>query len=275
MTFHKQISSALGKKLSEKQADALPRGYSGVGDILVLRLKKELMGKRKEIGAAVLKLLPQFRTVVLEKGINGTTRKPRMEVLSGKKSLETVHREHGCVFKLDLSKAMWSGGNKGERARLAGMIKPNEKVVDMFAGIGYWTLPVAKKARQVTAIDVNPAAIAMLKENLKLNRLSHKVTVLKGDCRDISEELAGTADRVISGWLDDSLVFFPSALKMAKKGGIIHYHEALPIDQVEARTEELKDVASAYGRALKVLDVQHVKSMSPSKQHLVFDLKVC
>lgn len=274
MSFHEQLSDVLGKKLSEKQLDVLPRGYSGVGEVMVLRLKPELVADRKAIGAAALKLLPQFRTVVLEKGINGTTRKPRMEVLAGKKSLETIHREHGCAFKLDLGKVMWSAGNKGERARLANMVKPNEKVVDMFAGIGYWTLPVAKKAKQVTAMDVNPTALAFLRENLKLNRLSHKVTVMKGDCRNFSDELAGTADRVISGWLDDSLVFFPSALKMAKKGAIIHYHEALPIDQVEARTEELKDVAAAYGRTLKVLDIQHVKSMSPSKQHLVFDLKV-
>ncbi|MFH0830275.1 MAG: class I SAM-dependent methyltransferase family protein [Candidatus Aenigmatarchaeota archaeon] len=265
----------MSKKLSEKQLAALPRGYNGVGEIMILRLKPELMVARKQIGAAALKVLPHFRTVALEKGISGTTRKPRMEVLAGKSSLETIHREHGCVFKMDLNKVMWSGGNKGERGRLAGMIKPNEKIVDMFAGIGYWTLPVAKKAKQVTAIDVNPTALAFLKENLKLNRLSHKVTVLRGDCRNLSDDLAGTADRVISGWLDDSLVFFPSALKIAKKGATIHYHEALPLDQVEARTEELKDVASAYGRTLKVLDIQHVKSMSPGKQHLVFDLKVC
>ncbi len=233
-----------------------------------------MTAKKKVIGAAVLKMMPRFRTVALERGINGATRRPRMEVLAGSRSLLTVHREHGCLFKLDLDKVMWSAGNKGERARLAGMVGKKDNVVDMFAGIGYWTVPVARKARRVTAIDINPKALAFLEQNLKLNGLSQKVKVIRGDCRNVAEELAGTADRVIAGWLDDTLAYFPAALKMAKKGAIIHYHEALPADQVEARAEDLHDVAAAHGRKLTIEDIQQVKSISPGRQHLVFDLKV-
>jgi len=272
--FYNQMRLALHEKLPDKALDSLPRGYWTVGDILVLRLKPALVKYRGAIGKAVLRLYPQYRTVALEKSIDGPTRKPRIEVIAGSKNTQTLHKEHGCLFKLDLSKVMWSAGNKAERARLAKQVKSNEHVVDMFAGIGYWTVPAAKRAASVTAMDINPTAIAFLKQNLKLNRIAHKVNVLQGDCRELADKHEGTADRVIMGWLDDTLAYFPAALKIASDGATIHYHESLPPDQVEKRAEDLRDVAAAHGRKLSIEDVQEVKSMGPGRRHLVFDIKL-
>jgi tRNA wybutosine-synthesizing protein 2 len=273
VSFYSKLSEKLEGKLPKKTLDKLPRSYFLLGDVITLKLNGSLLKSKRQIGAAILEVLPYARSVVLIKDIKGTEREPKAEVIAGSRKTETVHREHGCLFALDPAKIMWSKGNKAERQRMMAIAGRGENVVDMFAGVGYWTVPMAKHGNvtSIKAIDINPVAIKYLKKNIALNR-TWNVEVLKGDCKEHAETLADSADRVIMGWLYGTERFLPAALKIAKTGGIIHFHDTVPEKEVPNRINMLKDIAAHHGCFLDVDDIQLVKGYSPGVNHYVYDL---
>lgn len=262
MSFHSKLSVMLPELTSKE----LPRGYQIVGKVLLVRLKPKLYKHRRAIGKAVLKLLPYLHTVALERGFEGITRKPKIEIIAGKRSLNTLHKEHNCVFNLDLRKSMWSKGNKFERQRIVKLAKPHETVVDMFAGVGYWSIFLAKKVQKIYAIDINHDAVKYLQRNIFLNKVESKVEILEGNCKRFSKALKGVADRIVMGYLYDTEKFLPAALTMAKKGASIHMHRIVKNYEIEKIKRDLPE-------SMKVLGVKRVKSYAPNVWHVVFDLR--
>ena len=273
MSFYSQLSEKLKGKLPEKAVDLLPRSYFLLGDVMTIKLNSKLLPRRKAIGAAIREVLPYVRSVLLTRAIKGSEREPRAEVIAGSKKTETVHKEHGCRFALDPAKIMWSKGNKKERQRMMLIAERGETIVDMFGGVGYWAIPLAKsgKAKQVKAIDVNPIAIRYLRKNIELNKLGN-VEVIKGDCRAQADKLADSADRVVMGYLHGTERFLPAALKIAKEGAVIHFHDLAAECNVPARLNMLKDIAAHNGCFLDVQDIQLVKGFSPGINHYVYDI---
>ena len=199
MKFYQSLYKNLENKLSKKELGLLPRSYNLVGKLLVIRLNKNLMKYKKKIGEACIHILPYVHTVVLEKGIEGEYRKPKIEILAGCKehdSTQTILKEHNCQFLIDVSKVMWSKGNKEERQRITKLSKPNETIVDMFAGIGYFSIFLAKKVKKIYAIEINKDSIEFLRKNAWLNNVENKIEILQGDCRKFSSLLENTADRI-------------------------------------------------------------------------------
>jgi len=264
MSFSSQLREKLAGKLSEKELGLLPSSYLMLGKILLFKLKPGLLSQRKLIGKATLELMPYLDSVFLQKGISERERKPKIELLAGKRCGEALHNENGCSFLLDVRKVMWSKGNKAEKMRLVSLAKRGETVVDMFAGIGYWTVLLAKntKVRKIYAIDINPAAIKYLEMNVSLNKLGAKVEVLKGDCRKFAPVLEGAADRVIMGYLWGTNKFLPAALRMAKHGATIHYHCIL---KEGAKAPKIKSA--------KLVRMKMIKDYSPGMCHYVLDLE--
>jgi tRNA wybutosine-synthesizing protein 2 len=267
MSFYTMLREELESKLSGKELDILPGGYQIIGDILIIKLDKRILKHRKLIGKAIIKVLPQIKTVCLFKRLKSVTRKPEVEVIAGFKNTVTLHKEHGCQFLIDVAESMWSKGNKQERMRLTKLAKPGETIVDMFAGIGYWSIFLAKYSRpkKVYAIDINPKAAEFLKKNSFLNKVESKIEVLEGDCRLFAKLLEGTADRIVMGYLFETEKFLPYAVKMAKKKCVIHFHR-------NVKDEELEKIKGKLKKKFKIIDVVKVKSYSARTNHYVFDL---
>lgn len=276
MGFYLKLREKLERELSENELELLPRSYQIVGKILLLKLKPELLKHKKPVGAAILELLPYLQTVCLQKRISEAERKPEVEAIAGKKSFLALHRENGCLFEMDVSKSMFSKGNKAEKARLASLIKPGETVIDMFAGIGYWTIPIAKftGAKKVFAIDINAEAADFLERNALLNGVRERVEILKGDCRDFAGKLENTADRIIMGCLFETEKFLPAALKMAKDGCIIHFHRNADMENIGRIKAGIIETAGKSGYEVQVLSTVKVKSYAPKIWHVVMDLRV-
>jgi len=178
------------------------------------------------------------------------------------------------VYKLDVAKIMFSQGNFYERRRM-GTVGHGEKVVDMFAGIGYFTLPMAVHARpeKILAIELNPESYGYLCENVRLNHVEDIVEPVLGDCREKAP--AGWADRVIMGYVGTTQEYLPWGIRALKPGGILHYHETTPDKLVFGRpVENIINAAKELGRGAEILEKIKVKKYSPGVWHVVVDARI-
>lgn len=255
-----------------KELLAKIRGYEVIGHVAVIRLPKELLPWKETIANALLKG-GGIKTVVLWKGTEGRMRIPKVEVIAGN-GTETIHKENGCLFKLDVSKVLFCPGNLYERMRLPKLVREGEVVVDMFAGIGQFTIPIAKHANPsvVFSIELNPVAFTYLCENVRINRVGHKVRAFLGDCAQLAPR--GVADRVILGLLHLSSVYLPLAMEVLKpEGGIVHYHESVPCG-IGFERPIRRILEAAAGRKVEILEKRVVKSYSPGVDHVVIDARI-
>ncbi len=254
-----------------RKADHL-RGWELLGDVVVVSLPLETDAEKRETGKSLLRFFPRAMTVVNRKGIHDIFRQPEVEVLYGD-GTHTVHKENGCRFVMDVSKVMFSAGNMEERRRMAYVSNRNEVVLDMFAGIGQFTIPMAKhsRPRKVIAIEKNPVAHGFLWENVKINKLDN-VDAILGDCREKSP--MGAVDRVVMGYLFDTHAFLPHAFRALRGAGIIHFHSLVRRRDERAVESAIKKKASSEGFTATRIKRRKVKSYSPGYHHVVFDVDV-
>jgi tRNA wybutosine-synthesizing protein 2 len=266
----KTLESILNIPLHEKEL--LPSGWQLLGDVIIITLREELETRKNDIAKALLSMYPGCRTVLLDRGISGQMRQPEREIIAGERT-ETIHRENGCLFKLDAMRIMYSQGNLAERKRMSRLGK-GEVVVDMFAGIGYFSIPMAvhSKPEKIFAIEINPVSAGFLRENIRLNRVEKIIEPVEGDCALVTPR--GIADRVIMGYLD-AHQYLEHGIRALVPGGILHFHEAVP-EAVERRPiERIIDAAEKLGRKVEIISVRKVKKYSPGVWHVVVDAKIC
>ncbi len=195
-----------------------------------------------------------------------------MEVLYGTDT-ESVRLENGIRYRFDVTKVMFASGNTDERMRMRRLDCEGETVLDMFAGIGYFTLPLAKfsGARRVFACEKNPESYEYLVRNIRDNGLQGRVIPILGDNRDLPGK--AFADRILMGYVQTTSEFLPAALRMLRPGGTIHYHDTFYVKERDARIKEIFD--EACGRdGYEVLSIREVKSFAPSVSHYVADVRV-
>jgi len=253
----------------------LPHKWELIGDVVVLKLPNELSSSSEPVAKAYAEEF-KAKAVLKDLGIDGEFREPKMEILWSQGTTETVHTENKVRFALDPMKVMFSSGNVDERVRMATVPKENETVVDMFAGIGYFTIPIAvhSKVAKVIACEKNPAAYQFLEKNIELNNVKSKVQPFLGDNRDAPEKVA---DRIIMGYLPSPRPFLPKAIKMLKrnKDCVIHYHENAPENEVPwALYSRVAGAAGEPGRGAKLLGYRWIKSYKPRIWHAVVDVKI-
>lgn len=266
MEFRQKLASRTGLV-----AERLPSSYQMVGDVMLLRMLRVPRAEKKNVAVALLRLFPRVKTVCELKGIEGEFRTPRVRKLAGNGTV-TVHKEHGIAYKLDAARLMFSKGNLAERKRLITLVRANETVVDMFAGIGYFSLGIAKfgTARKIYAAEKNAVAYRYLKRNIALNRIKN-IEPLCGDSRALAAQFRGTADRVLMGYFPGTERFLPAALMMLKRTGVIHYHNTY--HEHELWKKPLNDIRKHVPR-FRVLRQRKVKSTAPRTYHVVLDIEV-
>lgn len=270
-----KIKDKISRALPEEMVSKIPSSWEKIGDVLVVKIPEDLASYRGLLGKVYAEVLG-CRTVLNDVGgIVGEFRKPDVEVVYGSYDTETVHRENGIRFKLDPQKVMFSSGNMNERIRMASISNKDEVVVDLFAGIGYFTLPIAvySKPRRIYACEKNPVAYGYLCENIVLNDVVDVVEPVFGDNRKVAPK--GVADRVIMGFLGGTEKFLNVAFDTLCCTGFIHFHEKYSEKNVP-RTPLLRiqKIADEYGKKIDLLWYKKVKSFAPGVGHFVFDLFV-
>lgn len=233
------------------------RGYQKIGDVIAFHGHQP---SPTEVNDVVVSEKP--RGVVWISGHDGVIRTPRIVLLHGSAG-EVTFRESGIQYRLDVEQVMFSQGNREEKVRVSGLVNPGETVADMFAGIGYFTLSLARAGAQVHAMEINPVSFGYLKHNLVINNLNRRVRSDCGDCRDL---LSGYYNRIHMGHFD-SVLFLPSAMKHSRSGTWLHVH------MLGDRTMEIKDIVQYFGFNAEIT-VHKVKKAGPRVWHLVADVVI-
>jgi len=250
----------------------LPDKWERFGTVLVIRLDHQLDRYEKEVARAYASVL-DTKTVLRDVGgVSGQYREPVTKLLFGTDTV-TTHLENGINYRFDAAKIMFSSGNVEERMRMSEIPCQGETVLDMFAGIGYFSLPIAvyQNPKKVIACEINPVAHQFLVENIGLNGVKGVVEPVLGDNRDLPG--TGFADRIIMGYVRTTHEFVPTAMRYLRDGGVIHYHETCPNELLPNRPLE-RILSGAKGRRVEVCRFKHLKSYSPGVTHVVIDARV-
>jgi len=233
------------------------RGYHLVGDVAVIHGDAPT---EEELAAIVEHCRP--RGVVRVRGFSSEMRIPDVEVLYGTAG-EVRHREQGCTFFLDPTRVMFAKGNRNEKARIAALVRPGERVADMFAGIGYFTIPAAMSGARVHAMEINPIAFEYLKRNIMANRVADRAAGELGDCREL---LSGVYDRVLMGHFDAPSML-ADALAHVREGSVLHVHSIGDV------TETIRERVGEAGYSAAVAS-RRVKKYGPHAWHMVQDVTI-
>ncbi len=269
-----ELADLLKDDIAPEERVLLPGGWSILGAVIVVKIDPRIEHLKGRVGEALLEIYPRCSTVLLDRGIAGQLREPDRVVIAGSEETETVHREDGVVFKLDPMRTMFSPGNLKERMRM-GSLGDGEVIVDMFAGIGYFTLPMAvhSKPKKITAIELNPIAFGYLVENVRLNHVEGLVRPVLGDCAVSAPE--GVADRVVMGYVGTTDQYLDAGIGALRPGGVLHYHQTVPEKLYPGMLErDLAVAAERAGRSIKIERCARVKKYSPGMIHAVVDARV-
>lgn len=250
----------------------LPRRWEKVGDVLVLRFPPGLDVPREAIAPVYAGVLGAKTVVEKMGGVQGPWRLPQVRWVWGD-GTETVHLEDGVRFKLDVAKVMFSSGNLDERGRMARAPAAGETVVDLFAGIGYFSVPMAvhSEAARIVACEANPVAFGYLEDNIRINRVVSIVPRL-GDCRDVAP--TGIADRIVMGHFD-APDFLDVAFRAAKRRAMIHLHGLIgPRHRASAFEGRFEEETRRHGFDTVSRNLRRVKSHARKVWHVVLDADV-
>jgi tRNA wybutosine-synthesizing protein 2 len=219
MKGHQLLEQRLRAPLAEHEKLLLPRSWQILGDLVLVNIPSKIVRLKHEIGEALLDLYPRCKSALWDKGVRGSLRTPEIEVIAGS-GTTTVHKENRCKFALDASRVMFSAGNFAERVRMS-TIGSNERVLDMFSGIGQLSIPIAVHAcpQSIVAIELNSVAYRYLRQNIRLNNVDNIVQPILGNCAHVTPN--AQFDRVIMGHFD-ACDYLHKALRSLAPKGVVH-----------------------------------------------------
>ncbi len=277
----RSLEEVLEGELPPSLIASLPASFDVIGDIVVVEFPPEFSGNERVVAAGILKVHKNVNAVFSKAGpVSGDNRIRPLQHLAGEDRTVTVHKEFGCRFKVDLAKAYFSPRLSTEHQRVASMVKPGECVVDMFAGVGPFSILIARRFEKVEvhAVDSNPEAVRLIEENVRLNKLKGVVKAWAGDARTVVEKnLHGGATRVIMNHPSKARKFVDVACQaLRENGGVLHYYMFTDgLDFAEKAVKELEEALSLCSWTLKEkIGARAVRGIGPMQWQVVVDAMV-
>ena len=281
--MRKRIRKNLAGGLSSEELCNVYNSFDVVGDIAIIRLPDASDLPIQTIAKAIMSRHRNVKTVLLQASpVSGHLRLRRLTYLAGENKTCTVHRENGCFFSIDVAKCYFSPRLSYERMRIARLVESNEILVNMFAGVGCFSITIAKHAKpeKMFSIDINPVAIQLMQENIRLNRVFGKIIPLLGDSKElIRNRLQHVADRVLMPLPEKAREYLPCGVSALKaSGGRIHYYGFEHAKKTESPakkvTLKVKETLDALGVDFELPFVRVVRSTGPNWFQLAVDVRI-
>ncbi len=281
--MRKRLRKKLSAAFSSEELNQIYNSFDIIGDIAIIKMPNANPVNAETVANHIMAVHRNVKTVFAQTSpILGDFRVRELRLLAGEDKTSTKYRESGCVFAVDVEKCYFSPRLSHERLRVASMVKPGETVVNMFAGVGCFSIIIAKTVGQtkVFSIDVNPTAVKYMEENVRINRVYGKVIPLLGDSKEIIDaQLQGKADRVLMPLPEKALEYLPYAVSALKKpGGWIHYYDfqhatgnEKPVEKTKLKAaQKLDSLGVGYNFAFSRV----VRSTGPNWYQTVLDILV-
>lgn len=279
----RRLRTILSETLPPKGTTGVHNSYDIVGDIAIIRSTAASKKYSQIIAETIMKVHKNVRTVLVQTSpIRGDFRLRKLRLTAGENKTVTVHKESGCSFCVDVGKCYFSPRLFYERRRIAEQVGKGEVVVNMFAGVGCFSIVIAKHSnvRRIHSIDVNQAAIQHMQENVRMNRVYGKVIPVRGDAKEVIEKrLFHIADRVLMPLPERAFKYLPYALLALKRtGGWVHYYvfehaekNENPVGEVKLKvTEKLNSLSVAFEIPLGRV----VRTTGPNWYQVVLDIVI-
>jgi len=274
----RMLKKALENILTTQESKELISSFDQIGDIIIVRIPDSLLSKKKLIGETLLKQVKIAKSIFYQaSAVEGDFRTRNLEILAGDNKTETEYKEFGCKFTVDVENAFFSPRLSTERERIANLVQDGETVVNMFAGVGMFSVMIAKKKKcTVYSIDINPIATKLCEKNIKSNKIAGNIISINGDALQIiQEQLQNKSDRTLMLLPERSDEFLESAINATKNGGIIHYYSHIHADK-KSDAGKLSEEHYLQVTPVKseILGSKIVRAVGPRYYQTVVDVKI-
>jgi tRNA (guanine37-N1)-methyltransferase len=246
------------------------RGDDAGSPVSAIEFAEELMSRYPSVKSVLLKLSER----------KGEFRNREYELLAGDPDTEVVHKEYGYEIRVDPQKAYFSVREGTERQRIAQQVLEGEIVMVMFAGVGPYAIAIAKrqqKVGKVVAVEINPDAVEYMRQNARINKLSHKVVPILGDVREACKPWFGMCDRVVMPLPLGAGSFLDIAVMCLKKDGIVHLYgwgNEADGNVFLAAEAELRDAMKEIGRRYEIVGRRKVLPYAPGRFKVCLEFKL-
>ena len=243
--------------------------FEVVGDIAMIEDRDA-----ERVAAALMSTSKSIKAVIAPvSDVEGEYRTRRFRHVAGEARTVTLHRENGLRYRVDLEGAYFTPRLGTERQRIARQVSPGDVVLDMFAGVGPFSLLLAKKGAEVIAVDKNPVAVKYLRENALLNKIKN-IEIIEGDAAEIARRFEGQADHVIMNLPHSASAFLIPAMRAAKTQGTVHYYCIAPEEDLYKDEALIRIASDEIGLEVEVLYKETVRSYAPHRYNVVIDFRV-
>ncbi len=275
-TSPKTLKESLAGILKPEQIEKVNSSYDIIGDIAVIDFDDSLKGIEKTIAWTLKRTLKNINVVARRrKKTTGIYRIKKITPIVGENRTETIAKEHGVKLKVDLNKVYYSVRYSSERLRLLKQIKAKEKILIMFAGIGPFPIVFAKKKDVlIWANEINPAAVKLMKENIKLNKTGKKIKVIKGDAHKEIPKLKQKFDRIVMPLPHTAHEFLKEAFQVSKKGTIIHLYQFEHEANLNKMKKRILKICNKLKQKVKIKKIVRTGYFGPRINRYCLDLKV-
>ena len=281
--MRKRLRKKLSLTFSSAELNLIYNSFDIIGDIAIIKVSNGNIVNAEKVASQIMAVHRNVKTVFAQTSpILGDFRVRNLRLLAGEDKTSAKCKESGCVFAVDVEKCYFSPRLSHERLRIASLVESGETVVNMFSGVGCFSIVIAKIVTQtkVFSIDVNPIAVQFMKENVRINRVYGKVIPLLGDSKDIiNVQLQGKANRVLMPLPEKALEYLPYAVSaLNKRGGWIHYYDfqhatgnEKPVDKTKLKiAQKLDSLGVGYIFAFSRV----VRSTGPNWYQTALDIQV-
>jgi len=247
-----------------------------IGDIAIVRLTKANTSSKRRLASGLLDEMKNVKCIYeQEGGIEGELRLRKLSYLAGERRTRTIHRENGCSFKVDVAKCYFSPRLSTERLRIVGDVEKGESVLNMFAGVGPFSIPIAKRKKvNVMSCEISKLACRLHGENNALNKVEKFVRVVNADALDLPKITRRRFDRIIMPHPSQTPKFIPTALRLAKNGAVIHYYRhLLGRNETEGSENLSRELQSILPKGAEY-EPRRVREVGPRWMEMAADIRL-